>query len=65
MLGGPHWSWGLVFLIVQVLTFDWWHVPAVLVESAVVEPINPLGGSVFDGVNSPPGAKVFDEFSFV
>jgi hypothetical protein len=51
--------------VVVVLGFGGWDVAAVLGQAAVVEPVDPFGGGVFDGVQGVPGAAGFDELGLV
>lgn len=51
--------------VVQRLAFGWWHVAAVLVESAVVEPVDPFQGGHFDLVDSAPRPERLDQFGLV
>jgi hypothetical protein len=45
----------LVASVVGRLHLDRWDVYAVLVEPAVVEPVDPFGGGQFDFLDGPPG----------
>ena len=45
---------GLVSTVVGVLELGWWDVAAELVETAVIEPVDPFGGGDLDGVPGPP-----------
>ena len=56
---------GLVSSVVEGLGFDGWDVAAVLVEPAVVEPVDPFGGRVFDVVDGLPRFARFDQFGLV
>ena len=42
-----------------------WHVAGVLVEPAVVVPVDPPGGGDLDGVHIPPGALAADDLGLV
>lgn len=42
-----------------------WHVPGVLVESAVVVPVDPLRGGDLGGVDVVPGPLAADDFGLV
>ncbi len=53
---------GLVSSVVEVLGFDWWDVAAVLVESAVIEPVDPFGGGIFEVLDGLPGLAWLDQF---
>ena len=56
-------SWCLS--VVGGFEFDWWDVAAVLVEAAVVVPVDPFGGRDLDLVDAAPGASGFDQFGLV
>ena len=51
--------------VVGRLQFDGWDIPAVLVEAAVVEPVDPFSGGQFDFVDGLPGFTRFDQLGFV
>ena len=51
--------------VVGGLKLDGWDVAAVLVEAAVVEPVDPLGGGDLDVVDGPPGLAGFDQLGLV
>ena len=51
--------------VVGGLEFDGWDVAAVLVEAAVVEPVDPFGGGELDLLDGPPGLAGFDQFGLV
>jgi hypothetical protein len=51
--------------VVGPLQFDWWDVAAVFVEAVVVEPMDPLGGGVFDLVDRPPRLVRVDQLGLV
>ena len=56
---------GLVVTIVGGLEFGWGEVVAVLVDSSVVEPVDPFHGRDLDLVAVATGAARFDELGFV
>ena len=58
-------GWSLVLSVVGGLPFDGRDVAAVLVEAVVVEPVDPLGGGVFDLVDGAPGLAWFDQLGLV
>ena len=51
--------------VVVVFGFGRWDVAAVLVQAAVVEPVDPFSGGVLHGVGGPPRAAGFDQFRLV
>ena len=51
--------------VVEGFVFGWWQVVAVLVQAAVVQPVNPLEGGDFDLVNGPPRTLRLDQFGLV
>ena len=51
--------------VVEVLGLHGRDVAAVLVEAAVVEPVDPFGGGVLDGVQGAPGTAGLDQFGLV
>ena len=51
--------------VVGGLEFDRWDVAAVLVEAAVIEPVDPAGGGQLDVLNAAPGLAGFDQFGLV
>jgi hypothetical protein len=55
----------LVVSVVAGLELGGWNVAAVLVEAAVVEPVDPLGGGDLDLVDGLPGSSWFDQFGLV
>jgi hypothetical protein len=56
---------GLVSTAVGVLEVGRRNVAAELVEAAVVEPVDPLGGRDLDGIQSPPRASGLDQLGLV
>ena len=54
MLGDRHGLWGLVSSVVHLFAFCWWDITAVLVEAAMVVPVDPFSGGVFEVVNASP-----------
>jgi hypothetical protein len=56
---------GLGLSLIGPLQFDGWDVPAVLVEAAVVEPVDPFRGGQFDCFNGPPGLAWFDQLGLI
>lgn len=51
--------------LVERFALGWWDVAAVLVQASVFEPVDVLGGGVFDGVRGAPGALGFDQLGLV
>src|SRR5689334_17504919 len=51
--------------VVGGLELGWRDVAAVLVEAAVVEPVDPFGGGDLDVVGGLPGAARLDQFGLV
>ena len=51
--------------VVGGLELGGWDVAAVLVEAAVVEPVDPLGGGDLDVIDGPPGPARFDQLGLV
>ena len=51
--------------VVEGFVFGRWTVVAPAVESAVVVPVDPFEGGVFDGVEAGPGALGPDQFLLV
>ncbi|GAB4957622.1 hypothetical protein MAHJHV54_48410 [Mycobacterium avium subsp. hominissuis] len=51
--------------VIGRLQFDWWDVAAVLVEAAVVEPVDPPCGGPFDVIDRAPGLAGFDQLGLV
>src|SRR4029079_6447122 len=58
-------GWSPDLSVVGRLQFDGWDIPAVLVEAAVVEPVDPFSGGQFDVVDGLPGLTRFDQLGFV
>jgi hypothetical protein len=56
---------GSVVIVVKVFEFDWWDVAAVLVETSVVEPVDPFEGGDLDVLDGPPGPAWLDQFGLV
>ena len=51
--------------VVGCLQIDGWDVAAVLVEAAVVKPVDPFGGGQFDLLDGAPRLSGFDQLGFV
>jgi len=51
--------------VVDLLEDGRWHVAGVLVEAAVVVPVDPSGGGDLDCVHIPPGALAADDLGLV
>ena len=49
----------------RFLELGWWDVAAVLVQVAVVVPVDPLGGRELDGLDGAPWSAVTDYFGLV
>ena len=58
-------GWALVLSVVGGFQLDWWDVAAVLVEAAVVEPVDPFGGGELDVLDGPPGLAGLDQLGLV
>jgi hypothetical protein len=56
---------GVLPLVVGGLELGRWDVPDGLQEPAVVEPVDPLQGGVFDLVQALPGATPTDQFGLL
>ncbi len=56
---------GLVLSVVGALEIGWWDVAAVLVEAAVVEPVDPLRGRDLNVVDGPPRTSTLDQFGLL
>jgi hypothetical protein len=54
-----------VLSVIGGLQFDRWYVAAVLVEAAVVEPVDPFGSSQLDLFDGPPRSAWSDQLGFV
>ncbi len=51
--------------VVDLFQYGWGHVAAVLVDAAVVVPIDPCRGGDLDGVEVAPGSLAADHFDLV
>ena len=51
--------------VIGRLQIDGWDVPAVFVEAAVVEPVDPFGGRQLDFFDGPPGLARSDQLGFI
>jgi len=51
--------------VVGGFELGWWDVAAVLVEAAVVEPVDPFQGGDLDVVGGAPRASGFDQLGLV
>ena len=63
--GEPGGLLGPVLSVERVLELGWWDVAAVLVQTAVVVPVDPLGGRDLDGIDGAPWPAVTDHFGLV
>ncbi|MCU1700464.1 MAG: hypothetical protein JWR34_6527, partial [Mycobacterium sp.] len=56
---------GSVVIVVKLFEFDGWDVAAVLVETSMVEPVDPFEGGDLDVLDGPPGPAWLDQFGLV